>query len=1710
MRMWSMVLFLIGLAGWAQADAVIKANNASPLNDPASWTNHVVPTTNDMAVWNAILADPTNATNVLSADANWLGIRVLDPAGVVILTTPASSTLTLGSSGIDMASASADLTVRCPVILSASQSWNVATGRVLSLNTGGGTTLVTSASGMTKDGAGTLTLLGGSLRYTAPAPTLINAGVVRCLTNNLLPDGGSQVSGPTGNVFIAAGATLEVMTETLSGLNGSGTVSIVGANQLTIGSTWVNSRFDGVITGASLKQNGVGESYLANPANTYTGSTFIAFGVLSVSKLANAGVPSSLGAPTTVANATLSLGSGLPGALKYLGTGDSTDRKIDLTSSGALGGSVLDASGSGPLIFTSDFAASVAGSKTLTLQGSNAGTNTIAGAIIDGNGTVSVIKGGSGRWVLGGTNTYSGATLITNGTLAVNGYLAGGGAVTVTNAGTLAGTGRLQGSLSVQKDGTLSPAGHAKIGTLTAGSAVWSGGGKYSFEIGDAVGTPGIGYDSLVISNTLAVQAVSTAPFIIMLVSLSNGVSGQTQHFNCASNSLWTIAVAGGGILPAADNTFIINTNLFLNPTDGGTFLITQTRNALQLAFVPTGGVTQITVETAPDGSGTVVPATGLVAGSNLTVYAVAHNAAGGIMTNAPPPTWSLENLTGEIAPGDLIPSGAQATFTAHRTGSTVIRAALPGVVTTSSGTLTVNANVASQIQVETSDDGNGMLVPAQNVEQGRTLTIYAISRDDYGNFVANAPADTWTLINLTGTVITNDLVPGGATATFTAHSNGTANIHASKAGLTSVDSGTLAVVTPSSSAEAYGLASMTAFNRLPYLRPDVMAGQQSSFDRAGGNNDGFGASNFLYTDESGDKVMLDLKGPGVVYRIWSTGFTAASANLKVYVDDDVSPRINMLLKNLFVGTNAPFLSPLVGNNVDSSGGYYCYLPIPFSKSIRITTNGKGANFFYHVGYHLFSPDRAVTSWTGNEDTSTVMTNWLSTGTDPKGTAGNTIVTGRVHLATGETKTLLDISGTNSICAIRLKIPQVPTPAATARDILTNVWLRIAWDNEAAPSVAAPLGSYFAMGQFGAYATHALPVGLDTQNVMYCFFPMPFSERARIELLSYRTITTSNIDFEIQYKPFTDSFSKVGYFKALFHGEEPTTDGSDVLMLDQEGMGQFVGIVQSVTGPTNRNYLEGDERVYVDDSRSPVFQGTGTEDFYNGGWYFNQGPFTLPVHGYTAHKTGATDSSAMYRFFLQDMIPFRKHIRVSIEHGWVNDIPADEWMLAFYYHRADPRAVLTDTLDIGNATSESAHLYVISNATGQGTQSYAYEGDFNNIVITDDGRATTNFSKFTVTVNPDNQGVILRRRFDQALPNPAADVYVDGNLVGRWYKAGSNEFLPWRDDDFMLPGFYTAGKSKLQIRLQSASSNTAWNEFAYWAYSIMPAPVSLTTHTLTVASPHGTPNPSAGPHSYGSGTLMTNFVSSPVILGGATQYVCTGWILSGHEPSSGWTNRFTMTLTNSATLTWLWTTNYVLAASAGAHGSVTPTNSWQALGFNGSVSATADPYYHFAGWSGSVASASNPLSIYMDASKTLVACFAENVAYHGTPEWWMAHYDLTNDASFDTTETNDPDSDKMLTWQEYVAGTIPTDSNSTFRILPSSFTDGNDTIRWLGGNTSLPPFLIYMSTNLMDIGTPWSWVTNVVRAGSGTNSCNLPFPPAGAARFYRIVATNSP
>ncbi len=298
-------------------------------------------------------------------------------------------------------------------------------------------------------------------------------------------------------------------------------------------------------------------------------------------------------------------------------------------------------------------------------------------------------------------------------------------------------------------------------------------------------------------------------------------------------------------------------------------------------------------------------------------------------------------------------------------------------------------------------------------------------------------------------------------------------------------------------------------------------------------------------------------------------------------------------------------------------------------------------------------------------------------------------------------------------------------------DILSNLKLKITWDGHDTSEVYAPVGLFFGIGTLNTSKIKSIPVGVTDSNYFYCYFPMPYSKSAKIELENDSKDTLENINTLLRYEDFTGSFDNVGYFHAKYNKEFPTKSGKDYTFLNVEGRGHYVGTILEVPHANGSGYLEGDERFYVDDSRTPCVYGTGTEDYFNGGWYFNRGKFNLATHGLSNQKSSAR---TMYRFHISDPIVFYKNGKFGIEHGAVDDAITDYQSVAFYYLKKDPGIELTDEFDVGNANSENEHNYIFPPNNAAVEKTYYYEGDSDNVAITDDGSYLSGVSSFVAKI----------------------------------------------------------------------------------------------------------------------------------------------------------------------------------------------------------------------------------------------------------------------------------------------------------------------------------------------------------------------------------------
>lgn len=415
-----------------------------------------------------------------------------------------------------------------------------------------------------------------------------------------------------------------------------------------------------------------------------------------------------------------------------------------------------------------------------------------------------------------------------------------------------------------------------------------------------------------------------------------------------------------------------------------------------------------------------------------------------------------------------------------------------------------------------------------------------------------------------------------------------------------------------------------------------------------------------------------------------------------------------------------------------------------------------------------------------------------------------------------------------------------PTATIDSNAILNSARIRISFDGT--QTVDAPLGEFFGSSEYDG-RVRSLMTGMDpgASGRLSAWWPMPFASRATVTLYNGSNVTLTGAAGHVTSAPCPTcsaqlSSGQIGFFHTTsrFVPAAQQVTGQDYTIMQAGGHGKFVGVSMGMAGPNSpaytRSYLEGDERVYVNGESTPQIHGTGTEDYFTSGWYFINGPYTLPFNGNTSHQAGTygcpdnVDCTSAYRQTIDDAVVFNSSINYGIEHGWNYDLPSggtgDYSSTAFWYGVGTASQTTTDTRTIGNATSESSHGYTSTNPGTPTRVTSTYEGnDGTALNRTKTERNTTAAVSFKLAINSGNSGVALQRTSDQYSAYQQATVTVDGQPTGTWLEPLGNTSYRWLDDSFPIPTSLTSGKSQITITLTPASGSPAWSATQYEALS---------------------------------------------------------------------------------------------------------------------------------------------------------------------------------------------------------------------------------------------------------------------------------------------------
>jgi autotransporter-associated beta strand protein len=291
-------------------------------------------------------------------------------------------------------------------------------GGTFNLNNAGAFTGTVQTSSYTTNGATNL-----SFASLGDAATITHGGTAIGLTVNYT--GSADLTFTTRQFVMASSQGIAINNNGLGSLviNQALSVTAAGAKTLTLGGTnnVEANTFAGLIANGSgtigLTKAGTGTWTVSNTANSYTGITTISGGILSVSKLDNAGSNSSIGAYASSGAAGLVLSGG---TLRYTGGTVATNRGF------------TQSAGSG-----------------INIAGTSAADLTFGDSAVSGNGTLLTLTGTPGSSL-----TISGA--VNNTTTASNGWNIDP-SINLTISGVMSGTGGISrrsgaGSITLNND----------------------------------------------------------------------------------------------------------------------------------------------------------------------------------------------------------------------------------------------------------------------------------------------------------------------------------------------------------------------------------------------------------------------------------------------------------------------------------------------------------------------------------------------------------------------------------------------------------------------------------------------------------------------------------------------------------------------------------------------------------------------------------------------------------------------------------------------------------------------------------------------------------------------------------------------------------------------------------------------------------------------------------------------------------------------------------------------------------------------------------------------------------------------------------------------------------------------------------------------------------------------------------------------------------
>src|SRR2546430_12746658 len=111
----------------------------------------------------------------------------------------------------------------------------------------------------------------------------------------------------------------------------------------------------------------------------------------------------------------------------------------------------------------------------------------------------------------------------------------------------------------------------------------------------------------------------------------------------------------------------------------------------------------------------------------------------------------------------------------------------------------------------------------------------------------------------------------------------------------------------------------------------------------------------------------------------------------------------------------------------------------------------------------------------------------------------------------GQTLSILDVDGPGMISHMWFTI-NAPEPYH-----LKRIVMRIYWDGEESPSVEAPIGDFFGLGNGAYYGWQSAVLSTGGDRSLNSWFPMPYAKHAKITITNEGRMSVNSLYWNIDY-----------------------------------------------------------------------------------------------------------------------------------------------------------------------------------------------------------------------------------------------------------------------------------------------------------------------------------------------------------------------------------------------------------------------------------------------------------------------------------------------------------------------------------------------------------------------------------------------------------------